>query len=238
MLLARGMLTVEPYKCKNRSLESGQAWDLIAANLNSVHAPRFRVSQKSVRDRARILLKNFKLKIREEENASGIEVEELSELDLALEEIKEKEKAANVQLDLEESVRKNELQDKANALEMRLQAMEKLGESKKRKEASGLTPGDQKKKKARRSGSDTLDFMREKMGNDMTMKKKEMAQRRSEQQKMLEQQNNVLQQMQLQQVNQRQQMQDMFSAFMQQSQLQSQTRLAIVEKFTKKDSAN
>ena len=120
------MLTAEPYKCKNRSRESGQAWDLIAANLNSVHAPRFRVSQKSVRDRARILLKNFKLKIREEEKASGIEVEELSELDLALEEIIEKEKAANAQLDLEESVRKNELQDKANAEEMHLQTMEIL----------------------------------------------------------------------------------------------------------------
>ena len=62
-----------------------------------------------------------------------------------------------------------------------------------------------------------------------------MAQRRSEQQKMLEQQNNVLNQKQLQQVIQRQQMQDMFSAFMQQSQLQNQTMLAIVEKFTKKD---
>ena len=235
MLLAREMLTVEPYKCKNRSRESGQAWDLIAANLNSVHAPRFRVGQKSVRDRARILLKNFKLKIREEEKASGIEVEELSELDLALEEIIEKEKAANVQLDLEESVKKNELQDKANAEEMRLQAMERLGESKKRREASELTAGDQKKKKARRSGSDTLDFMREKMEKDMTMKQEEMAQRRSEQQKMLEQQNNLLQQMQLQQVNQRQHMQDMLSAFMQQSQLQNQTMLAIVEKFTKKD---
>ena len=126
VLLAREMLTAEPYKCKNRSRESGQAWDLIAANLNSVHAPRFRVSQKSVRDRARILLKNFKLKIREEEKASGIEVEELSELDLALEEIIEKEKAANAQLDLEESVRKNELQDKANAEEMHLQTMEIL----------------------------------------------------------------------------------------------------------------
>ena len=126
VLLAREMLTAEPYKCKNRSRESGQAWDLIAANLNFVHAPRFRVSQKSVRDRARILLKNFKLKIREEEKASGIEVEELSELDLALEEIIEKEKAANAQLDLEESVRKNELQDKANAEEMHLQTMEIL----------------------------------------------------------------------------------------------------------------
>ena len=109
MLLAREMLTVEPYKCKNRSRESGQAWDLIAANLNSVHVPHFRVSQKSVRDRARILLKNFKLKVREEEKASGIEVPELSELDAALEEIAEKEKAAQSELDLEESVKRDEL---------------------------------------------------------------------------------------------------------------------------------
>lgn len=62
-----------------------------------------------------------------------------------------------------------------------------------------------------------------------------MTQRRSEQQRMLGQQNNVLQQMQLQQVNQRQKMQDMLSAFMQQSHLQNQTMLAIVEKFTKKN---
>ena len=52
--------------------------------------------------------------MREQEKASGIKVEELSELELALEEIIENEKAANAQLDLEESVRKNELPEKAN----------------------------------------------------------------------------------------------------------------------------
>lgn len=68
----------------------------------------------------------------------------------------------------------------------------------------------------------------------MKMKQEEMTQRWSEQQRMLGQQNNVLQQMQLQQVNQHQKMEDMLSAFMQQSHLQNQTMLAIVEKFTKK----
>ena len=72
------------------------------------------------------------------------------------------------------------------------------------------------------------------MERDMKMKQEEMTQRWSEQQRMLGQQNNVLQQMQLQQVNQQQKMQDMLSAFMQQSHLQNQTMLAIVEKFTKK----
>ena len=228
------MLTVEPYKFKNRSRESGQAWELIASNLNAIHAPRFWVSQKSVRDRARILLKNYKLKIREEEKASGVEVPELTELDVALEEIAEKEQAAQVELDVEESAKKRELQDKANAEEMRLQAMEKLGESKKRRETTGVTATGQKQKKARRSGSETLEFMREKLEKDMKMKQEERAERQSEQQKIIEQQNSMLQQMQLQQQMQRQQMQDMVTAFMLQSQQQSQTMLAIVDKFTKK----
>ena len=98
ILLAREILVVEPYKFKCRSRESGQAWDLIATYLNAIQSPRFRVSQKSVTDRAKILLRNFKLKIREGGRASGIEVPELSELDVALEEIAEKEKAAQVEL--------------------------------------------------------------------------------------------------------------------------------------------
>ena len=31
------MLAVEPYKLKNRTQESGQAWDLIATHLNVIH---------------------------------------------------------------------------------------------------------------------------------------------------------------------------------------------------------
>ena len=49
---------------------------------------------------------------------------ELSELDAASEEIAEKEKAAQVEIDLiEESGKKSELQDKANAEVMGFQAM-------------------------------------------------------------------------------------------------------------------
>ena len=54
------------------------------------------------------------MKVKEQEKASGIEVEERSELEFALEEIIDNEKAANAQLDLEESERKNELPEKAN----------------------------------------------------------------------------------------------------------------------------
>ena len=57
-----------------------------------------------------------------------------------------------MELDLEESAKKRKLQDTANAEEMRLQAMEKLGESKKHRKVTGVTAtGQKQKKKARRS---------------------------------------------------------------------------------------
>ena len=80
--------------------------------------------------------------------------------------------------------------------------MEKRGETKKRKEATGETTSGQKKKKARPSGSDTLDFMRKKLETDTKIKQEKLTQRRSEQKKSVDQQNNILQQMQVQQVNQ------------------------------------
>ena len=57
-----------------------------------------------------------------------------------------------MELDLEESAKKRKLQDTAKAEEMRLQAMEKLGESKKRRKVTGVTAtGQKQKKRARRS---------------------------------------------------------------------------------------
>ena len=82
-----------------------------------------------------------------------------------------------MELDLEESVNKKELQDKANAEEMRLQAMEKLGESKKSREATGVTGIGQKQEKARRSGSETLEFMSEKLEKELKMKQGELEQK-------------------------------------------------------------
>ena len=63
----------------------------------------------------------------------------LQNLMLLLEEIAEKEQAAQMELDLEESAKKRELQDKASAEEMRLQAMEKTWRE---QEAQGSYWGD------------------------------------------------------------------------------------------------
>ena len=140
-------------------------------------------------------------------------------------------------MDAREQTKHKDLRDKANAEEMRLQAIEKIGDTKKRR-GEGDGP---KVKKTRRSGTDTLDFMREKLERDFQLKEEEMREKRKEretqragQQKLHEQHSNMLQQMQLQQLNQRQQTQDMLSMFAQQSQQQNQTVLAILEKFMSK----
>ena len=89
------------------------------------------------------MLKNFKLKIREEE--VRIEVEELSELELALEEVIEKEKAANAQLESWGISEKEWIARQGKCRRNAPSNYGNLGESKKRREASGLTTGDQKK---------------------------------------------------------------------------------------------
>ena len=53
----------------------GQCLDRIAESLNHLERPSFSVSQKSVRDRLKILERDFKKKERSEKNASGISPE-------------------------------------------------------------------------------------------------------------------------------------------------------------------
>ena len=86
---------LEPFKYPKRSKEQGEIWGQIAVNLNSLRSPKFRVSKRSVRDSLTLLQTKYKEKIGEEERASGIDCEE-TQLDAALEEIAEKERAAAV----------------------------------------------------------------------------------------------------------------------------------------------
>lgn len=67
--------------------------------MNSLKAPEFRVTARAVRDRYALLISRHKLKQREEEKASGIDVPEPTELDTLLEEIREREKTAEEKID-------------------------------------------------------------------------------------------------------------------------------------------
>ena len=154
VLLCREALLVEPYAHKQGSRERGNAWDMISSELNSITEIQFNVTKRSVRDRYNLLIENFKKTERENEKASGINIEE-TELDNLLRELVEKAKEAALgYADRNKSVET----EKQCAEEIRLQAMESLGETKKRKEHS---PDDETPKKFRRTNTDTLSYLRE-----------------------------------------------------------------------------
>jgi len=122
--------------------------------------------------------------VREEERASGIGCEE-TQLDAALEEITEKENAA----DLERNVKagtlttKNE-SEKASAEEVRRQAMERLGKTHKRDADSE----EEKSSKCRKRSSDDVEYLKEKFEEEKELRKEEIELKRNEQQMMLNQQ--------------------------------------------------
>ena len=124
--LCQEILVLEPFKYKKGSISRGQIWAKIAVNLNSLKIPRFKVSKRAVRERYTLLSEKFKAKMKDEEKASGIECD-LSEVEKALEEIAEKEVAAE---DTVENDKKKV--DNAKAVEMRNRALASLGKTQKR----------------------------------------------------------------------------------------------------------
>ena len=80
MRLCREVLHDEPYQRKKGSNERGEAWTQIAKRLSGSDELIFRVDQRGVRERMERLKTNYKAKMKEEESASEITVEEISEL--------------------------------------------------------------------------------------------------------------------------------------------------------------
>ena len=151
-----------PWLCKYGTTERGDVWKSIAESLNGMKNPTFKVSQRSVRDRYSNMERNHKIKVSEENRASGISLEE-TELDQAMEEI--------IQL-FEEHDRDNEkLSDekKKKAEEMRRQSLETYMETKKRK-GNDEPP----KKKKRASGSDTMNYLKERNEAEINMRAEEL----------------------------------------------------------------
>ena len=86
-ILVREILVTEPYHYKQGTVKRGEAWTQIADNLNAVVEPTFRVNQRSVRDRYTALERAFKKKNREEETSSGTAPPDLSDIELAIQDI-------------------------------------------------------------------------------------------------------------------------------------------------------
>ena len=100
--------------------------------ISSLNQPKFKVTGRAVRDRYTLLTSRHKQKLRDEEKASGIEIEE-TELDILLEDILEREKNAKEKIDEQSAEKKAKAaQEKEAAEEIRLQALQTKREKKKR----------------------------------------------------------------------------------------------------------
>ena len=194
---------VEPYQHKPGSRESGSAWETIAQNLRKTQTLRFSVTQRLVRDRFRLLQNRFKISQNRKLTQSGINPEP-TEVDVALEDISERMSVCIESQKTETQAKKDQVEKKKkSAEEIRKKAMESLGQTKKRK----IEQGASESKKSRRSGNDTVQFLREKAELDRETKKEELRLKEVELQMRRDEQKAIAQG----QIQQQQQMQQTFS---------------------------
>ena len=166
LLLCREVLAPEVYKHKKGTNEAGRLWDEIAKNLRGCQTVRFKsnLSQQAVRERFNLIQGRFKENEQSELAPSGIPVPEQDELDVLLEDIAETERDAIA----EASEKKG--QEKATAEDIRNQALERMGQTKKRKSEDGQEP---KERKSRRSSNEALQFM-QKAESDKAFREEEL----------------------------------------------------------------
>ena len=91
-IFLREVLASDLYSTRKGSSERGKIWSQLAEKLNEVSSCKFIVTQKSLRDRLKLLTQKHKQKMRSEKRASGIDPE-MTDIDITLEEISEKEVA-------------------------------------------------------------------------------------------------------------------------------------------------
>ena len=100
----------------------------------NVRSRNSKVTKRAFRDRYKILTDKYKKKMREKEKekASGIEVEPQSELDQLLQNlIEEEEEAMECAMEVRMAKRRKIEEDMQKAEDIRMKAMEKIGETRK-----------------------------------------------------------------------------------------------------------
>ena len=176
VLFLREMLARNMFGAKKGSPARGLAWEAIVDHLNEIHSPNFHLKVKKGCTRAvEPSPKKFSKKMSEEEKASGISVEELTEKESLIEELVEKEDDIQAKA---ESASKQQLKDNKTAEDIRKKAMESLKETKKRNsDEGGASP---KRRKSRRA-EPLVDFLREKAAADREIRQQELRARQQEQ---------------------------------------------------------
>ena len=227
--LAREVVALDPYQHPKGSRERFALWEKIAANLDGFHLTNqinFSVTGRSVRDRVNlVLIRNYKKKMQEERKASGIEVPPPTEFDQLMEEIvgragdAEKEQKAG-----QHERKEKEDRERKVAEEVRAQALERVGQTRKRQ---GVEAKEDKPVK-RRSGGETIEYLKERPLQQMRLREEELKIQREAQEANAKAQQAFTAQA-LQQQQQWQQQQQMQASIMLQQQQQSQAMMAILQ---------
>ena len=162
-VFCREIIFVNPFSAKKKSVQRSAFWQKVADTLNGITDPVFYVDKRSVRDHIGVLVQRFKRKEAKELKESGTNPTK-TEVDVAIEQIIAMEESADEQHDLEDGEKKDKMEgDRLKAEEMRRTAMETMGKTQKRKSEEGQS----KAKKCRRSGSETVEFLKLKAEQDM-----------------------------------------------------------------------
>ena len=136
ILLSREILHIQPWLHRHGSIERGQLWNEIAAVLNSLEKPGFKITSRSVRDRYGLLVKKYKTKWNEEEKSSGTNPD-YTELDGALMDLMQRFDERKRETNDKKSKIENEL---AKAQEMRQTPLKTFCQTEKRKESDTEAP--------------------------------------------------------------------------------------------------
>ena len=224
-MLCREILVVDPFTgTKKGTVARGTKWEEVAENLNKIEQVYFKVDKRAVRDRYNLLSRELRNKLKREEKESGIETD-MTEVEMALEELIEKEDAAETEQRVVENQKKvKDSQDRV--FERRLW-----------RDLDKCTKGRQTRVKAkeRSSGSDTLNFLREKNEQVQEMQKQELELKRQQLEVESKKQENFMQMMLNQQQQQQRQLQNFQAMMSVQSKQQNDLMLALVSKLTERN---
>nr|XP_047132903.1 uncharacterized protein LOC124811426 [Hydra vulgaris] len=171
---------------KPGSKERGQLWQQVSDSLNK---NGFYVTSRGVRDRLSNIMKKHRAQANKEKKLSGEGGKEITEYDILVEELIEVSDDTDAQKDEKSQEKKNAVdEDRVKAIDIRNTAMERYGETRKRK---ALNNEDKSPKTSRRSSNDTLIFLREKMEADKENRRIEREERAEARALAQQQQNNI-----------------------------------------------
>ncbi|PFX34201.1 hypothetical protein AWC38_SpisGene901 [Stylophora pistillata] len=129
-MLCREILVGDPFPgTKYGTVAKGTKWEEVAENLNKIQQVFFKVDKGAVRDRYNLLSKELRNNLKREEIESRIKAD-MTEVEMAVQELTEKEDAAVTGQRVVENQKKvKDSQDRENAESVRKKAMERLGQT-------------------------------------------------------------------------------------------------------------